>query len=212
MAKLVQPDPTGAEDPPKPKKRDPRTVGSPIHYHTETPADPSSGLQPGLPEEPPLPGEPPLTDSVLWKKFKRNVLFWRASQEVVQVSVFGPPSLAPGQPGKVSVYLHTPENSDSVNTLCRAFHHDAVLIGTGFVSREVVREEELGVHFSVANAGVAKSLQTFHWRGQPHRIVFELHVPWESPGGPAPGVVSIGSENVRIGRVEFRLLLTPRKS
>jgi serine/threonine kinase PknH len=213
MAKLAQPEPAGAGDVPKPKKRDPRTsVGSPIYYHTETPPDPSSGFQPGLPEEPPAPGEPPLTDSVLWKKLKRSVLFWRASQEVVQVSVFGPPSLAPGQPGKVSVYLHTPETSDSVNTLCRAFHHDAVLIGTGFISREVVREEELGVHFSVANAGVSKSLQTFHWRGQPHRIVFDLHVPWESPGGPAPGVVSIGSENVRIGRIEFRLLLTPRKS
>lgn len=213
MAKLAVPESPGAGEIPKPKKRDPRTsVGSPIHYHTETPADPSSALQPALPGEPPAPGEPPLTDSVLWKKLKRNILFWRASQEIVQVSVFGPPSLTPGQPAKVSVYLHTPETSDSVNTLCRAFHHDAVLIGTGFVSREVVREEELGVHFSVANAGVSKSLQTFNWRGQPHRVVFELHVPWESPGGPAPGVVSIGSDSIRIGRIDFRLLLSSRKS
>jgi hypothetical protein len=112
----------------------------------------------------------------------------------------------------VSVYLHTPENSDSVHTLCRAFHHDAVLVGSAYLSREVAREEELGVHFSIVNAGVSKSMQTFTWRGQPHRVVFDLHVPWESPGGPAPGVVSIGAENARIAKVEFRLLLLPRKS
>lgn len=214
MAKLADPAATGAGDPPKPvKKSDPRkTVGSPFHYHVETPANPSTGLQPALPEAPPEPGEPPLTDSVLWKKLKRNILFWRAATEVVQVSVFGPPTLTPGQAAKVSVYVHQPEASDSVHTLCRAFHHDAVLVGTGYVTREVARDEQVAVHFSVANAGVAKSMQDMVWRGQPMRLVFDLHVPWESPAGPAPGVVSVGIDSVRVGRVEFRLLVTPRKS
>jgi len=208
MAKLAQPD---ADALPRPKSDPRKTAASPIHYHTETPPQPSSGIQPGLPE-PGDPGEPPLTDSVLWKKVKRNILFWRATREVVQVSVFGPPNLTPGQPAKVSVYLHTPETSDSVHTLCRAFHHDAVLVGSGYLTREVTREEELGVHFAIVNAGISKSMQNFTWRGQPHRVVFDLHVPWESPGGPAPGVVSVGADNGRLAKVEFRLLLLPRKS
>ena len=78
------------------------------------------------------------------------------------------------------------------------------------MNREITREN-VAVHFSVANAGVAKSTLNFVWRGQPHRLVFELHVPWEAPGGPAPGVVSVGIDNVRIGKVEFRLQLAPRK-
>jgi hypothetical protein len=41
--------------------------------------------------------------------------------------------------------------------------------------------------------------------------VFDLHVPWESPGGQAPGLVSVGRENVRIGKAEFRLHIQPRK-
>ena len=209
MAKLAPPD---AETLPRPAKSDPRkTAVSPIQYHTETPPCPSSGIQPGLPE-PADPGEPPLTDSVLWKKVKRSILFWRATREVVQVSVFGPPNLTPGQPAKVSVYLHTPDTAESVHTLCRAFHHDAVLIGSGYLAREVAREEELAVHFAVVNAGISKSMQNFTWRGQPHRVVFDLHVPWESPGGPAPGVVSVGLDNARVAKVEFRLLLLPRKS
>jgi serine/threonine kinase PknH len=207
MAKLAQPD----AEPARPRSDPRKTAASPIQYHTETPPDPSSGLQAALPE-PADPGEPPLTDSVLWKKLKRNILFWRATREVVQVSVFGPPNITPGQPAKVSVYLHTPETTDSVHTLCRAFHHDAVLVGSGYLTREVAREEELGVHFAIVNAGVSKSMQNFTWRGQPHRVVFDLHVPWESPGGPAPGAVSVGTENGRLAKVEFRLLLLPRKS
>jgi serine/threonine protein kinase len=219
MSKLALNDPFGQENAPKTPKpakpgkpSDPRSsVGAPVQYHTEAPEDPSSGPRPGLPVAP-EPGEPPpSTDSMLWKKLKRNLMFWKAPTDVVQVSVFGPPSLTPGQPAKVSVYLHAPEAADSVHTLCRAFHHDAILIGTGYVTREVAREENVGVHFSVANAGVTKSMQTLVWRGQPHRLVFDLHVPWESPGGPAPGVVSIGIDNVRIGRIEFRLHLLPRK-
>ena len=42
----------------------------------------------------------------------------------------------------------------------------------------------------VANAGVAKTLYKFTWRGQPHRLGFDLHVPWESPEGASPGLVS----------------------
>jgi hypothetical protein len=148
---------------------------------------------------------------VLWKKVKRNLLFWQKPMDVLRVSVFGPASVAPGQSAKVSVFLHTPEATDSVRTLSRAFHHDSELIGSGYVAQEVTRETTLGVHLSVANAGVSKSLLTLIWRGQPHRLVFDLHVPWESPSGPAPGLVSIGRDNVRIGKIEFRLTLLPRK-
>jgi hypothetical protein len=148
---------------------------------------------------------------VLWKKVKRSLLFWQSPQDTLQVSVFGPKSVAPGQPAKLTVFLHTPETSDSVRTLSRAFHHDSELIGSGFLAQDVARDSELGVHLSVANAGVSKSLLTLTWRGQPHRLVVDLHVPWESPGGPAPGLVSIGRNNIRIGKVEFWLTLLPRK-
>lgn len=206
MAKLATPDTRPA------KASDPRlTVGAPIHYHTETPPDPSSGIQPGLPPVPEL-GEPPATDTHLWRRLKRNVLFWKPATDVAQVSVFGPSSLTPGQSSKLSVYVHTPGASESVHTLCRAFHHDVVLVGAGYISREVAREETVDVHLSVSNAGVTKSMLNFMWRGQPHRLVFDLHVPWESPAGLAPGVVSVGVNNVRIGKIDFWLQVLPRRS
>ena len=220
MAKPTAPDPPGGPKPPKlpksPKGPDPRAgVVAPVRYLTDSTAGSSAlstGSRPGLPPRPPDPGEPPQTDSTFWKKFRRTFLFWRPLSDLLQVSVFGPATVTPGQPAAVSVYLHTPESADSVRTLSRAFHHDAELIGAGYVTREVPRMSELGVHLTVANAGVSKSLLTFVWRGQPHRLVYELHVPWESPGGPAPGIISVGLDNVRVGKIEFRLYLLPRKS
>lgn len=205
MAKLVHADPFAARNGTTPSPDTRAKVAPPVHYHTEQ-AEAEGPLAVEI-----EPDEFPVTESALWKKLKRNLLFWQATRDVVQVSVFGPPAITPGQSAKLSVYLHTPEVTESVHTLSRAFHHDSELIGTGRVAREVARHTQLAVHLSVVNAGVSKSLLTFDWHGQPHRLVFDLHVPWESPGGPARGLVSVGRDEVRIGKIEFRLMLLPRK-
>src|SRR5205807_6201482 len=127
---------------------------------------------------------------------RRNLLFWQAARDTVQVSVFGPPAVAPGQTVPVAVVVHDPGSARSVRTLARAFQLDAELLGTGTLTAEVARGDELAVHLSVTNAGAAKSLLRFDWHGQPHRLAFDLHVPWESPGGPAPGLVSVGRADV----------------
>jgi hypothetical protein len=200
---------------PTPTPPDPRTgVGVPVVYHTDTSAatDQLSGLR-KTPVAPPPPesDERPVTDSALWKKLKSTLFFWRHSRDVVQVSVYGPTAILPGQTAEISVYLHTPDVVESVRTLSRAFHHDTELIGSGFITTEVVRQTQLAVHLSVANAGIAKSQLTVAWHGPPQRLVYELHVPWEAPSGAAPGVVSVGCDDVRIGKIDFRLLLLPRR-
>jgi serine/threonine protein kinase len=216
MAEIKWPDPfdrandparlVNTKTPPDPRKG----VSTPVHYHTET-VEEANGAHGSGAATANSEASDRVADSVLWKKVKRSLLFWQAPQDILRVSVFGPLSVTPGQPAKLTVFLHTPETSESVRTLSRAFHHDSELIGSGYVAQEVSRETELGVHLSVANAGVTKSLMNMIWRGQPHRLVFDLHIPWESPGGPAPGLVSVGRNDVRIGKVEFWLTLLPRK-
>ncbi|MCI0703352.1 MAG: hypothetical protein L0241_19915 [Planctomycetia bacterium] len=199
--------------PPAPPPPDPRiATPTPVEWQTQSDLD-----APARPEssEDVLVGleldelSPPRS---LWKKLKRNLLFWRQTPDWIQVSVFAPPVVTPGQSVKLTVYLHTPEAAASVRTLSRAIYHDAELIGTGLVSCEVTRKTELAAHLSVANAGVARSMIPCVWHGQPHRLAFSVHVPWESPEGPAPCVMSIGVENVRIGKIEFWLHVLPRKA
>jgi serine/threonine kinase PknH len=181
---------------------------TPVRYRTEA-LDDRGGLSDFSYKSDP--DRPPVTNSVLWKKVKRNLFFWQTPTEVVQVSVFGPAAVSPGQSAKVWVYFHAPAATESIHIQSGAFQHNAKLIGSGYMAREVAYKTELGVHLSMANAGVSRSLLTFVWRGQPRALVFDLHVPWESPGGPAPGLVSIGRDKVRIGTIAFHLMLLPRK-
>ncbi len=182
---------------------DPRlSAPAPVHWHT---ADGTEEPGAGVPSAP-----PPRSD--VWKKMKRNLLFWQTAADTVQASVFGPPAVTPGQTARLTVFLHTPGATDSVRTLSRAFQHDAELIGTGHLTREVRRASEIAVHLSVANAGVAKTLLRCQWRGQPHRLGFDLHVPWESPEGLSPGLVSVGLNGVRVGQIEFQFNVLPRKA
>src|SRR5207249_3494578 len=100
--------------PPPPKPADPRSsMPTPVHWHTAG--------QPGEAPPPAGPNDPPPTPSVLWKRLKRNLLFWKAPTDVVQASVFGPVGMTPGATARVCVVLHPPEAADSVRTLVRAF-------------------------------------------------------------------------------------------
>jgi len=146
----------------------------------------------------------------LLQKLSR-LLFGKALPDVIHLSVLGPPEVVPGQTVTVMVNVHTPETTSSVRTLSRAIQSDAELLGTGVVAVRVARDTEIAVHLTVTSAGVSKSLLTFIWRGQPRRLLFELHFPWEASSGPALGVVSVGYKNICVAKTEISMIVLPRK-
>jgi serine/threonine protein kinase len=189
----------------------------------ELPKLPAAALPPLSREEPhsgmwtePRTSSAPETErpsgSVLWKKMKRKVLFWQTTGDTVQVSVFGPPHAAHSESPRLTVYLHTPSAAESVQTLARAFHHESILLGTGVVSTAVTRSTKLDVHVGIAHAAVTSPLGRFTWQGQPYRLTFEFVIPWEAPVGRTRGVVSIGRDEVRIGKAEFELTILDGKT
>ena len=143
-------------------------------------------------------------------KAARSLLFWKAHADAVMLSVFGPPTIAPGQRVQFLVYAHLPEAFDGVATLCRAVHTGADLLGVGYIDRPVPRGTEVGLHLALANAGVARSLINFPWTGQTQPRTFEVFVPWESPPGLASGVVSAGVADARAAAVPLHFVVLPR--
>lgn len=173
--------------------------------------DPPSGI--GLKVPPfrePEPANRSLTKQSLWARLK-SVFGLAKPADHLQVSVFGPPIVVPGQTVRVMVNLHRPEMAESVRTLARAIQNDAELLGTADVAAEVSRDTEVAVHLSVSSAGVSKSMLTFIWRGQPRRLLFELHVPWEASSGAAVGIVSVGYNTILVAKSEISLTVLPRK-
>jgi hypothetical protein len=211
------PRPPGSPDKKKGFTRPPLLPAAPLVYGAPV-APPPVGTpgpveaDPNLPP-PPDPGATDLKDqeSAVWKRVKRNVLFWKAPTDPVRVGVFGPAVVAHSETPRLTVFLYPVGAAESVATLARAFRHDAVLLGTGAVAQPLARNAKLAVHVAVAHTAVTTPLCTFAWQGQPHRLTFDLVVPWEAPDGPAAGVVSVGQDDVRIGKVEFKLHVRPRK-
>ena len=140
----------------------------------------------------------------------RSLLFWKKQADTVQLSVFGPPEIAPGQRVEFLVYAHLPEAFEGVATLGRALRGDVELLGTGYVDIPVPRDSELGLHLALENAGVAKSLLELEWVGHTRPRNFEVFVPWESPAGLASGVLSAGLKNERVATVTIHFVVTPR--
>ncbi len=140
----------------------------------------------------------------------RSLLFWKQKADTVQLSIFGPPEIAPGQRVEFLVYAHLPEAFEGVSTLGRALRGDVELLGTGYVDVQLLRNSELGLHLALENAGVAKSLRELEWVGHTSPRNFEVFVPWESPAGLASGVLSAGLNNERVATVALHFVVTPR--
>ena len=57
--------------------------------------------------------------------WKKTFLYWLDRPgDIVQLSIFGPPNVSPGESVKLQVFAHSPESFASVCTLSRAFHMD----------------------------------------------------------------------------------------
>ncbi|CAN5257763.1 hypothetical protein BH11PLA2_BH11PLA2_11170 [soil metagenome] len=157
-----------------------------------------------------LPRLPAFATSTL-RRLVNLLTFWKPHADVVQLSIFGPLQISPGDNVSLQVFAHTPEGFDSVQTLSKVFHQNGELLATGFVQREVRHGQKLGLHLGVVNASVDRSEVEITWRGQPQPRKFDVYVPWESPAGPSPTVLSAGLDRVLAGRVAFTLHILPRK-
>lgn len=183
-----------------------RSLPSPVDVRSNT-----NEAQPNLTRPVVVIPDPPLFARTSVRK-ARSLLFWKGLSDAVMVSVFGPPSVAPGQRIQLMVYANLPETFTGVATLCRALHAEADLLGVGYIDRPVPHKTKVGVHVAVANAGVAKSLTEFTWTGQTQPRTYELFVPWESPPGLTSGVVSAGIDDERVGTIPFHFVVLPRSS
>ncbi len=174
----------------------------------------SEAPEPIAPAPAPLGAPPalPVFARSWWFRFKSWFNGWRVNPcEIVQLSVYGPAQISPGESVRVQVFAHLPETFDSVHTLSRAFHNDSVLLATGYVDRPVERGANLSLLLKVTNAGVAHSLLTLAWLGQSQPRAFDVHVPWESPAGHTPVTLTVGVNGVAGGELRFPVHILPRR-
>ena len=211
--------------PAAPRKTPPPPVAAtpapaaPVTFHTASSPGPPSRREFALPPPPSAPA--PATGSFgtaaagllrSIAQFANRVVpgLGGPLSDAVQVSVFGPKHLEPGKTVRLQVYAHPAEAFASVCTLSRALQPDSEVLAVGKLAQPVKRGQQVGLHLSVKNGGLARSLTAFSWQGKPKAEPFELHVPWESPSGQTPAALTVGVNNVQAGRFVFELTVRPR--
>ncbi len=142
----------------------------------------------------------------------RSVLFWKKPADAVQLSVFGPSEVAPGQRVRLLVYAHVPDAFGGVATLCRALNPDAELLGGGYIQQLVARDTVVQLHLSVGNGVVPKPLVDLTWTGQTLPRSFEVIFPLESPDGWLTGQVAAGCQKQKVAEVAFQVSIRGRPS
>ena len=206
----LHPTPVALAAPPQAKPTPIPTAAEPLNLSAlPTPVEYTTVGGPGRRKRVQIPPPPDFAAQVGWR-FANWLAFWKTRTDVVQLTAFGPAGVSPGESFALQVFAHQPGAFESVCTLSRAFHQNGELLATGFVQVPMPRGGDLGMHLSVANAGVAKSLAQLNWLGQPQPRGFEVHVPWESHAGLTRARLSAGVNGILAGQIEFEIQIHPR--
>ena len=176
---------------------------APIGHDLQPSSDTGRALT--LEVEVPIPPQFPNT-------FLSRLKFWKPKRYTVQISVFGPRVIDPGQRVTFTLYAHLPESFANAKTLCRAMRADAELVGAGFLDVPVVRGTDLAMSMALSNAGLAKAETKIHWVGQLQPRTYDVFVPWECPEGVMSGVVTACIAQKMVGSIPVRCLIRPRSS
>jgi serine/threonine protein kinase len=208
VAKTPKPARAAAAPPPAPHRPKFGPAFSPLPDTIPLPPAPVSPPKPA--ERPPVAQQPPPRRHAGLRRLVRSLAFWRGPADDVQLSVFGPPQVVPGQRVKFIAYAHLPDVSDKVVTLCRAMHNLVELLGVGHLSAPLTRGTAVDVHLTTASACVARAWASVTWTGQPQSRTFDVFVPWESPAGLADGALTADVGGRRAADIPVHFVVLPR--
>lgn len=161
----------------------------------------------GANSRPPVEIPPPPAFDHKAARAARSLLFWKKPTDTVQLSVFGPPTITPGQRAKLLVYAHLPEAFSGVATLCRALNPDTELLGSGYIQRLIPRDSPMQLHLTVGDGSVPKPLVDLTWTGQTQPRSFDVLMPRESAAGWTAAMLSAGWERQKVAEVPFQVLV-----
>jgi len=183
----------GPERAPRPSPRVPPAAhvdrGSPL----EAPYRPPAAAPP--------PSPAPVPDSYEWLSPEPEVV----TADLVQCTVFAPPSVVAGQRALVQVFAHVPADAERVKALAAEYDDESKARGSKALDREVRRGTELVIALSVPGIEIDESIRGLVWRGQPDAVQFVLSVPAAFAGRDLVGTVYVSQDRVPFGHVKFVL-------
>ena len=125
--------------------------------------------------------------------------------DVVDCTVFAPPSAAPGSSFLVQVFAHLPEEADDAKAIASELDLDARRRAFRSLQAPVPVGSRLDFELRLADAIVPDPIASVVWRRRTEAVQFEVRLPPDIPLGTAIGTVTISLDSVPLGHVKFKL-------
>jgi hypothetical protein len=129
--------------------------------------------------------------------------------DVVDCTVFAPPSAALGHRFLVQVFVHLPGEADDAKAIASELDTDARRRAFRSLQAPVHVGSRLDFELRLDGALVPDSQASLVWRRRTEAVQFEVSLPVSMPVGTAIGTVSISLDSVPLGHVKFKLEIEP---
>ena len=103
--------------------------------------------------------------------------------DVVDATVYAPPSARPGGTLLVQVFAHPPEQSAEVDELARLFDAEAERRGYRSLERRIPRGSRLTFDLHMPGLALDEPNQSLVWNGRPESVQFQVTIPAGHPVG-----------------------------
>jgi TIR domain len=129
-------------------------------------------------------------------------------EEEVRGTVYAPGQAGPGDGFLVQVFLHLPEQADSLDELAKEADEDARRRVSTTLQKKITRGTELGFYLLMPGLEVDDPVQTCVWDGEPACVQFGVSVPEGCKAGSLFGTVTVSENSVPIGHLKFKFKVT----
>lgn len=129
-------------------------------------------------------------------------------EEEVSSTVYAPGQAAQGDSFLVQVFVHLPEQVDSLDDIAREADEDAKRRITNKLQKKIRRGTELTFHLLMPGLDVDAPIQSCVWSGEPAWVQFGVTVPEASNPRNIIGTVTVSEASVPIGHLKFKFKIT----
>jgi hypothetical protein len=128
-----------------------------------------------------------------------------APEDMVECSVFGPPSAPPGKTILIQVFLHLANQAERASFLATTMDSSAKLKGAKSLDVRIKRGARVEIVFSADGLVVDEPVQSVVWRGEPAYCQILATIPAGTSGQSFFPVIRVSVDGKLVGPIKFRL-------
>ena len=122
----------------------------------------------------------------------------------VECSVFGPPTIPPGETVLIQAFLHLPEQADRASFVASAADSSTALKGSRSLEIEIKRGARVEISLAVNGLLIDEPVQNVVWQGQPVFCQFLVTSRAATIGHSFFPVVRVSLDGTLVGCIKFR--------